>query len=348
VKNVTFSSETPSVCSVVGSSVDHATVSFIGAGTCTIVAKQAGDVKYEPEAETQSFVVGKGSQAITFTTTAPSSATVAGPAYTVTATGGGSGNPVTITIDAASSSACSIAGSTVSFIGVGTCVIDANQAGDAAYNAATQAQQSFAVGSAPTLTPPLTPPSTPPPIPPPTSTPTPNSNFSLLRNPTINPKTGAIAFNGSVGHPGAFSWLVTFPNGKFGAYQARKTSCKAAQVKLKGRCRPAKILFGQGSTAVSAGIVSFTVTPSASASGALKNALKKKRGLAVTAILTFQSSRGAVPYAVDHRRAQEGQEVRGFVRCWRSRTPAATLGQPRSEGAGWVRSVICEAARRGL
>ena len=39
---------------------------------------------------------------------------------------------------------CSIAGSTVSF-STGTCVINANQAGNATYNAAPQVQQSFAV-----------------------------------------------------------------------------------------------------------------------------------------------------------------------------------------------------------
>ena len=34
----------------------------------------------------------------------------------------------------------------MTFIGAGTCVIDANQAGSSNYNAAPQAQQSFAVG----------------------------------------------------------------------------------------------------------------------------------------------------------------------------------------------------------
>ena len=37
-------------------------------------------------------------------------------------------------------------GATVSVHGVGTCVIDANQAGNANYNAAPQVQQSFTVG----------------------------------------------------------------------------------------------------------------------------------------------------------------------------------------------------------
>jgi hypothetical protein len=52
---------------------------------------------------------------------------------------------VAITIDASATSVCSISGSTVSFIGTGTCVIDANQAGNANYNPAPQVQQSFAV-----------------------------------------------------------------------------------------------------------------------------------------------------------------------------------------------------------
>ncbi|HJX30123.1 MAG TPA: Ig-like domain-containing protein, partial [Thermoanaerobaculia bacterium] len=89
--------------------------------------------------------VGKASQTISFTSTAPSNATVGGTTYAVTATAT-SGLPVALTIDAAAASVCSISGSTVSFIGVGTCVINANQAGDTNYNAAPQVQQSFAVG----------------------------------------------------------------------------------------------------------------------------------------------------------------------------------------------------------
>jgi hypothetical protein len=86
----------------------------------------------------------KGSQTITFTSTAPAAATVGGPTYTVTATAS-SGLPVSFTIDASATSVCSISGSTVSFIGGGMCVIDANQAGNANYNPAPAAQQAFAV-----------------------------------------------------------------------------------------------------------------------------------------------------------------------------------------------------------
>ncbi len=79
-------------------------------------------------------------QTITFTNTPPSSSHI-GDTYTVSATGGASGNPVTFTVDASSSSICSISGTTVTFVAVGACKVDANQSGDANY-AATQAQQS--------------------------------------------------------------------------------------------------------------------------------------------------------------------------------------------------------------
>ncbi|MFY9824126.1 MAG: hypothetical protein WAM82_22310 [Thermoanaerobaculia bacterium] len=98
-----------------------------------------------PARPAASFPVAKGSQTISFTSAPPAAATVGGPTYTVTATAT-SGLPIAFTIDASATSVCSISGSTVSFIGVGTCVIDANQAGNANYNAAPQVQQSFAVG----------------------------------------------------------------------------------------------------------------------------------------------------------------------------------------------------------
>ena len=80
--------------------------------------------------------VAKIDQAISFTSTAPVGARVGDPVYTVTATGGGSGNQLVFTIDTSATAVCSISGADVSFTGVGTCVIDANQAGDATYNAA--------------------------------------------------------------------------------------------------------------------------------------------------------------------------------------------------------------------
>ena len=102
-------------------------------------------------------------QATSFTSAAPAGATYSGSnsqTYAVTATGGGGAHPVTFTIDASSTSGCTISGSTVSYGGAGgTCVIDANQAGNADYAAAPQVEQSFAGSNPP-----------PPPNPSPTST----------------------------------------------------------------------------------------------------------------------------------------------------------------------------------
>jgi chitodextrinase len=129
----------------------------------------------------------------------------------------------------------------------------------------------------------------------------PSSNFTGLRA-TLNAKTGVITFTASVADPGTFSWLLTFHNGKFGVFAASTSKCKRGFVRLGGRCRPAKIVFAKGSKLVVApGTVSFTVKPSASALKALKNALKQRKGLPVTATFTFHSSRGGI--AVTHTQA---------------------------------------------
>ena len=65
-----------------------------------------------------------------FTSTAPANAAVGGSTYTPTATST-SGLTVAFTIDASSSSVCSISGGAVTILVSGTCRINANQAGNA-------------------------------------------------------------------------------------------------------------------------------------------------------------------------------------------------------------------------
>ena len=117
------------------------------AGTCTVDANEPGDTTYAPAAVHQTFQVSKDTQSITFTSTPPSSPTIGGT-YAVTAMGGGSSNPVTISIDASSTSGCTVDGAgRVTFAApFGTCVIDANQAGTATYAAASEVQQTVGVG----------------------------------------------------------------------------------------------------------------------------------------------------------------------------------------------------------
>lgn len=125
----------------------------------------------------------------------------------------------------------------------------------------------------------------------------PDSAFAAQAG-SLNPATGAITFKETVADPGTFSWLATFQNGKFGAF-ASASGCKAGSIRLAGKCRPARIVFAKGSEAVAgAGTVSFTLKPSASASKALKNALRKGAGVPVSVVLTFKSARGGS--AVSH------------------------------------------------
>jgi hypothetical protein len=127
------------ICSISGS-----TVSFVAGGTCTVNADQAGNGNYQAAAQKQqSFTIAKATQTITFTSAAPHKDKT-DPPYTVTAVSS-SGLAVTFTADASSAGVCTVTGSTVSFIGRGTCTINANQAGNASYLAAAQVQQSFNV-----------------------------------------------------------------------------------------------------------------------------------------------------------------------------------------------------------
>ena len=140
---VTFSTLTPSVCTVTDS-----TVTLVTAGQCTIAANQAGGNGYNaaPQA-TQSFPIVAASQpqSITFTST-PSNPAYAGGTYIVKATGGGSGNPVTFST--LTPSVCTVTDSTVSLVTAGQCTIAANQAGGNGYDAAPQATQSFPIVAA--------------------------------------------------------------------------------------------------------------------------------------------------------------------------------------------------------
>ena len=93
-----------------------------------------------------SVTIAKGNQTVAFATAAPTDAMVGG-AYHVTATAS-SGLMPTVLIDASAATVCSISGGSVTFLSTGTCVINANQAGDPNWNAAPQVQQSFTIGAA--------------------------------------------------------------------------------------------------------------------------------------------------------------------------------------------------------
>jgi uncharacterized repeat protein (TIGR01451 family) len=133
---VSFASTTSSVCTVSGSSV-----TFVTVGTCTIQATQAGNAVYSSAAPVnQSFTVTQGSQTITFGALSNQALGTAPFPVSATASSG-----LTVSFASTTSSVCTVSGSSVTFVAIGTCTIQATQAGNAVYFAATPVNQSFTV-----------------------------------------------------------------------------------------------------------------------------------------------------------------------------------------------------------
>ncbi|WP_243405551.1 RHS repeat-associated core domain-containing protein, partial [Solimicrobium silvestre] len=143
----TYLSQTPSVCTV-SASMYGKYVSLVSVGTCTIEATQPGNpnVIVAPPV-TQSFSVVQAAQSITFAPLAGQNSGTAPYTISATATSG-----LAVAFSSATSAVCTVSGSTVTLVSIGTCTINANQAGNANFSAATQVAQSFSIRGAQTLT----------------------------------------------------------------------------------------------------------------------------------------------------------------------------------------------------
>jgi len=140
---VTLSVDAPSsaVCSIT-----TGVVSFEQPGTCVIDANQGGNARFSPATQVQESILVVGqTQSIAWTTPAPADGTV-GSAYTPMATAT-SNLPVTFSVDPLSASICTLTAGVVYFQQLGTCTVDANQAGNTQYSLAPQAQESTDVDS---------------------------------------------------------------------------------------------------------------------------------------------------------------------------------------------------------
>ncbi len=127
-------------------------------GRTTRIPELAGGTEYEFGVAVQAFD-GAASPVAGITTATPLSSQAitfgAAPVVSVggtgkvSATGGGSGNPVTFA--SATPGVCAVNGNIATGLAVGTCSITADQAGNANYAAAPQATQNFSVGLSQTV-----------------------------------------------------------------------------------------------------------------------------------------------------------------------------------------------------
>jgi hypothetical protein len=128
---VFFSTLTTNTCIPSGN-----VLTLVGAGTCIFVGIQAGNADYDESPQTrQSFTVSKRPQTITFTPALPAESPI-GSQLTVGPTGGGSGNPVTISLQTPAT--CTLSAGKLTLTSVGDCILAADQAGNATYDAAPQ------------------------------------------------------------------------------------------------------------------------------------------------------------------------------------------------------------------
>lgn len=142
----TYSSLTTGVCTVSGT-----TVTMVSAGTCTVAANQGGDANYNAAAQvTADVTINPGPQVISFA--ALPARTLGTAPFTVTATGGASGNPVILSsLTPTVCTATGANGSLITLLLPGTCMLRANQAAGGSHAAATPVDQGFLIGTSATV-----------------------------------------------------------------------------------------------------------------------------------------------------------------------------------------------------
>ena len=120
--NITFVSDTSSVCTISNPVSNGATVDFVAAGTCTITASQASDGNYTAPADvSKSFTINPASQAALSVSASPSSI-LYGQTSTVSASGGSGTGALSYSVPSGNG-ICTISGTTVTATGVGTCTV---------------------------------------------------------------------------------------------------------------------------------------------------------------------------------------------------------------------------------
>lgn len=134
-----YTSQTPSACSVSG-----ATVTILTAGTCEVQAYQAGGGIWLPGSKSIIIPIAQAAQTVTIA--AIPGKTFGNGAFFVSATST-SGLAVT-SFSATPTTVCQISGQTVSLVGAGTCTIGASQGGNTNYLASLTATLQFAVAKA--------------------------------------------------------------------------------------------------------------------------------------------------------------------------------------------------------
>jgi hypothetical protein len=139
---VVFSTTTPAVCTAGGT--NGTVVQLVAAGTCTVHADQPGNAEFNAAPSVaRSFAVAKADQSIAFA--APAGITLPHAPVTVKAS---ATSHLVVTFSTTTPTVCRTGGTNgakVTAVGAGTCVVRADQVGNAIFNAALRIARTFIV-----------------------------------------------------------------------------------------------------------------------------------------------------------------------------------------------------------
>jgi hypothetical protein len=126
---VVLTSSTASTCTVSGN-----TLTLVSGGTCILYANQAGGGIYAPATEVmQTITINFLPQIIDFTSPGNQALNANPPVLVATALQATASSGLPVTLASTTPSTCSVSGNTLTLVTVGTCIIDASQAGNGTY-----------------------------------------------------------------------------------------------------------------------------------------------------------------------------------------------------------------------
>ncbi len=137
---VAFSSQTPALCTVSGS-----VLTPVAVGTCVVEADQAGDGTWQAAPAVLANIPVSATSTQTITVDPVANTPLSAHTVTVNAT---ASSGLTVTLTTQTPAVCSVSGNVATLLAVGTCTLQATQAGDASHAAATPVSVSFAVTDA--------------------------------------------------------------------------------------------------------------------------------------------------------------------------------------------------------
>jgi len=134
----TTTTTTNAICTISGD-----IVTIISAGTCTVTAKQNGDLNYNSAPQvSESITITKANQTISFNPPASKSLDDATFDIAATATSG-----LTVSFTSTTTHICTVSGSTISLLMAGICTIEATQSGNDSYNQTPQVSENITITS---------------------------------------------------------------------------------------------------------------------------------------------------------------------------------------------------------